>query len=57
MPNNVHLNAILLEAVKRNDLLHVRLILAQGANPNATSACGWTALHFGQFWGLGSVSE
>ncbi|EGD77918.1 hypothetical protein PTSG_09553 [Salpingoeca rosetta] len=46
MPTHQHLNSILLSSVQRNDLLHVRLILAQGANPNATNTCGWTALHF-----------
>eukprot|EP00043_Microstomoeca_roanoka_P005166 m.54057 g.54057 ORF g.54057 m.54057 type:complete len:364 (-) comp12839_c0_seq1:100-1191(-) len=46
MDPRVRLNNILLEAVKRNDLLHVRLILAQGANANAIDLCGWAALHF-----------
>eukprot|EP00043_Microstomoeca_roanoka_P010601 m.100497 g.100497 ORF g.100497 m.100497 type:complete len:338 (-) comp14940_c1_seq1:39-1052(-) len=41
-----HLHVCMFDAVKRADDMYVRLILAQGANPNVRGPCGWAPLHW-----------
>lgn len=53
MPDHNRLDAVLVEAVKHNNLANVRMILGQGASPNAMDICGWSAAHYGMSLGLG----
>eukprot|EP01147_Barroeca_monosierra_P001567 gene1567-4715_t len=46
MPDHNRLDAVLVEAVKHNNLANVRMILGQGASPNAMDICGWSAAHY-----------